>query len=63
MSALFKSPSIPEPKPAPPAPTVDDAQSKLAEQDRRRLRRGRAANEFVKQESNVSTAARKLTGN
>lgn len=63
MSRLFKTPDIPKPEPAPPAPTIDDAQSRLDDQERRRLRRGRAANNMVERETNVSTAARTLTGN
>ena len=62
MTKLFK-PDIPDPKAQAPAPTVDDARLKMDEQERRRMRKGRSANELVEKESSVSTAAKTLTGN
>lgn len=63
MGALFSKPKIPAPQPTPPAPTVDDARTRIEESRRRRSRTGRKATQVVGQESAVATAARALTGN
>lgn len=63
MAGLFSTPKIPTPKPAPPAPSVDDAQMRIEESRRRRGISGRASTQVVGSETNVATAARALTGN
>ena len=63
MSGLFSKPKIPAPVAAPPVPTVDDARMRIDEQERLRRTRGRASTDVVKEETDVSTAAKRLTGN
>ncbi len=56
-----KAPKIEQPKPI-ETPQVDDAQETVEEKKRRRFS-SRNANQLVKAEGGVSTAARALTGN
>ena len=61
VSSLFGSPKVKSPKPVDP-PEVDEAQLAVDERRRRRTS-SRSANQLVKSEGGVSTAARTLTGN
>lgn len=63
MSTLFSPRQQAKPTPTQPPPTIDDARERVQTQRATTQRRGRAATELVRRESNVTTAAKQLTGN
>lgn len=52
MAAMFNPPSYPQPRQAPPAPSLDQAAIRQAEDDRQRVKQGSAANYLTRASAN-----------
>lgn len=65
MAAMFNPPSYPQPRQAPPAPSLDQAAIRQADDDRQRVKQGSASNYLTnpaKNNLNETSQARQALG-